>query len=322
MESRRQVRSVATVLALASALSWASYYVFVLWLAPLTSPAVVIVYPFVIGGLIFLAWALIRGERATFLRLWRDPMAYVRILLAVVMQIASLVGTYVAGPIDTSLLALLGDVVIVPLLLMVLFREDRGLARSAWFAGGVAVCLIGGGLTIVGGRTLTPVAGWAVLIVPVIPLSIGLYFLLMARAARTASLVSVNAQAMLGSALVSALLTPLFPAGQGSLAISSFEVVGILVALGVAVYFLATYFYFAAIERGGLIPTAILMSLIPAFTLALSIGVLHIAPNMLAAFGIPIAIVGAFCALEGQNRARRRAPPETAPNLPAPTPTG
>lgn len=322
MDSKGHGRSIATILALASALSWASYYVFVLWLAPLTSSAVVIVYPFLIGGVIFLAWAFQRGERASFLALWRDPMAYVRILLAVVMQIASLVATYSAGPIDTSLLALLGDVVIVPLLLMVLFREDRALARTPWFAVGVLICLIGGGLTIVGGHTLSPVSGWAVLVVPVVPLSIGLYFLLTARAARTTSLVSVNAQAMLGSALVSALLTPLFPSGQSSLAVNSLVVVGILVALGVAVYFLAPYFYFAAIARGGLVPTAILMSLIPAFTLILSVGVLGIAPSLLAAFGIPIAILGAFCALEGQNRTRRRIPPESAPNLPAATPTG
>jgi drug/metabolite transporter (DMT)-like permease len=322
MDSKRPGRSVATILALASALSWASYYVFVLWLAPLTSWAVVIVYPFLVGGVIFLAWALARGERASFLALWRDPMAYVRILLAVVMQIASLAATYSAGPIDTSLLALLGDVVVVPLLLMVLYREDRDLARTPWFTVGVLICLVGGGLTIVGGKTLTPVSGWTVLVVPVIPLSIGLYFLLTARAARTTSLVSVNAQAMLGSALVSALLTPLFPVGQSSLALNSLEAVGILVALGVAVYFLAPVFYFVAIERGGLVPTAILMSLIPAFTLVLSLSVLGIAPSLLAAFGIPIAIVGAFCALEGQNRPRKRIPPETAPNLPAATPTG
>jgi len=323
MQSKRGGRSLATTLALASALSWASYYVFVLWLAPLTSAAVIVVYPFIIGGVIFLVWALARGEASTFLALWRDPMAYVRILLAVVMQIASLVGTYSAGPIDTSLLALLGDVIMVPLLLIVLFGEDRDLVRTPWFLAGVAICLIGGGLTIVGGQTLTPVNGWTLLIVPVIPLSIGLYFLLTARAARTTSLVSLNAQAMLGSGVVSALIAPAFPRGQMGLGVDSLLVVLILIALGVVVYFIAPYLYFAAIERGGLIPTAILMSMIPAFTLVLSVTVLGIAPSLLAAFGIPVAIVGAFCALEGQNRAKRRIPPETAPHLvPAPTPSG
>lgn len=224
MDSPGKVRSVATLLALGSALSWASYYVFVLWLDPLTTSAVVVVYPFVVGGVVFLAWALARGEGATFLALWRDPMAYVRILLAVVMQVATLVATYSAGPIDTSLLSLLGDVVMVPLFLMVLFREDRALTRTPWFTMGVLICLIGGGLTIVGGHTLTPVTGWTVLIVPVIPLSIGLYFLLTARAARTTSLVSLNAQSWLGGAVVSALITPLFPSGQSSLAVSSWTV--------------------------------------------------------------------------------------------------
>ena len=324
METKKRGRSVATPLALASALSWASYYVFVLWLAPIASAAAVVVYPFLIGGAVFLVWALARGEKAAFLALWRDPMAYARILLAVVMQVASLVGTYSAGPIDTSLLALLGDVVLVPLLLMVLFGEDRALARTPWFTAGVVICLIGGGLTIVGGATLTPITGFTVLIVPVIPLSIGLYFLLTARASRTTSLVSVNAQAMLGAGVVSVLLDPFFPADQANLGVTSGTAWLILVALGVVVYFLAPYFYFAAFERGGLVPTAILMSLIPAFTLVLSVLVLGISPNVVAAFGIPVAIVGAFCALQGQSRSRRQLPPETAPYLPAlePTPTG
>ena len=318
METRTPSRSVATPLALASALGWSSYYVFVLWLAPRASPGAVVVYPFIVGGLVFLAWALLRGEGRNFHPLMNDPIAYVRVQLAVVMQIASLVATYSAGPIDTSLLSLLGDVVMVPLLLMVLFGEDRILARTPWFAAGVLLCLVGGGLTIAGGQTLTPISGLTVLVVPVVPLSIGLYFLLTARAARTQSLVGVNAQAMLGAGVVSAVLTPLFPNGQGSLGVGDPAAIGLLVAMGVAVYFLAPYFYFAAIERSSLVLTAILMSLIPAFTLVLSITVLRISPTLVSAFGIPIAIVGALFALEGQERARRGGiPPETHPHLTA-----
>ncbi|MGI0068045.1 MAG: hypothetical protein ACREB9_06485, partial [Thermoplasmata archaeon] len=69
--------------------------------------------------------------------------------------------------------------------------------------------------------------------------------------------------------------------------------------------------YFVAIDRGGLVSAAIWMSLIPAFTLLLALVVLGIASVILAALGVPIAIAGAFLALEGQRKVNRRAGPSS-----------
>ncbi|MGI0140590.1 MAG: DMT family transporter [Thermoplasmata archaeon] len=295
-------RQIATAFAVLSGLIWSSYYVFALWLAPLTSAVAVVVYPFLVGGAAFLLWAVVRGEAGVFLRLWKEPASYVRILLAVVMQASTLAATYSAGPVDTSLLALLGDVVMVPLMLMVIFGEDRPLLRSPWFLVGIFGCLLGDGITIVAGHTLSPVSGFVWLVVPAIPISTGLFFLLLAHAARRTSMVALIAQAFLGAGVVCAVLSPILPGGNAGLYTMPPPAVLLLIVMGITTFFVAPYLYFAAIERGGLVPTAIWMALIPAFTLLMSVVVLGLAPEILGALGVPIAIVGAFLALEGQRR--------------------
>lgn len=293
---------VGAALAILAAFTWSTYYVFVLWLAPRAGPAAVLAYPFLIGGAAFTVLALLRGEGHVVVALWKQPAGYARIGLAGVMQVATLAATYSAGPIDSSLLALLGDVVMVPVFLMLFFGEDRPLLRSHWFLGGILVCLVGDGLTIVAGHAVNAVSGWAWLIVPAIPISIGLYFLLIAVAARTTSLVALNAHAMLGGGLLMLVVSPFLPGGAGSLVVVEPGAIVLLVVTSLTTFFLAPYLYFVAIRRGGLVPTAIWMSMIPAFTLLLTVVVLGLAPVLLGALGVPIAIAGAFLALEGQRK--------------------
>ena len=311
MAIARPAASVAAALAVGAAFVWSTYYVFVVWLGPLVLPVATIVYPFLFGGIAFLALAWARGDAGSFARLWVEPAAWARILLIATLQTATVAATYAIGPIDSSLLALLGDVIAVPLLLMAVYGEDRPLLRSPWFVAGVVACLVGGGLSIVAGHPLTPVHGWALVVIPAIPLTIGFYFLLTARAARTAPATVLNGQAFLGAAVVIAVLSPLFPGGARGLGELSWEAVGLFVALGLSTFFVAQWLYFIAIGRGGLVSTAIWMSLIPAFTLLLSVVVLGIAPVILGALGVPIAVAGAFIALEGQRRVGEPAAPSS-----------
>ncbi len=309
MVTSRRSPPQAAAIAVTAAFVWSTYYVFVLWLGPLVSPVATVVYPFLFGGSALLGFAWASREAGAFLHLWIEPAAWGRVLLVAVLQVAAITATYTAGPIDASLLSLLGDVIAVPLLLMAIYGEDRPLVRSPWFVGGVVACLVGGTLTIVAGHPLTPIGGWTLLVIPAIPLTMGFYFLLTARAARTTPAAVLNAQSFLGAGLVIAILSPLFPGGVNGLAAVSGEALGLFVVLGVTTFFLAQWLYFVAIGRGGLVSTAIWMSLIPAFTLLLSVAVLGIAPVVLAALGVPIAIVGSFAALEGQRRVNERAGP-------------
>ena len=311
MASARPAASPAAALAIGAAFVWSTYYVFVLWLGPLVSPVATILYPFLFGGIAFLALAWARGEAGAFASLWVQPAAWARIFLIALLQVATVAATYTAGPIDSSLLALIGDVVAVPLLLMAIYGEDRPLVRSPWFLAGVIACLVGGALSIVGGHPLTPIYGWALLVIPTIPLTIGFYFLMTAHAARTAPATLLNGQAFLGAALVVAAVSPLFPGGSRGLEVVSGEAVGLFVALGLSTFFLAQWLYFVAIGRGGLVTTAIWMSLIPAFTLLLSVVVLGIAPAILGALGVPLAIAGAFIALEGQRKVNEKFGPSS-----------
>ena len=127
-------------MSLAAAFLWAAYYPFVLGVHPSTSPSGLLTLPFLIGGGAFTLMALARGEGAELRRLWGDPAAWGRAALLVTMQVSVLAATYLTGAVDTSLLALLGDVVLTPLFLVLLFSEGSERIRTLGFLGGIAVC--------------------------------------------------------------------------------------------------------------------------------------------------------------------------------------
>lgn len=294
-------RSTAIVLATLAAFLWATYYIFVLWLAPTTSPAAVLIWPFLVGGALFAGYTFATGHGAAFLQLWTDPSAWLRILFAVGMQVGTLAATYTAGPIDTSLLALIGDVVVAPLVLMLVYFEGRDRLRSREFIAGLSLSVVGGALTIVGGHAISPITGWAVLVIPIVPLSVAFYFVMTARAARTVPISALNAQAFLGAGLVFLVASPLIPGGPQSLVAVTPTAASLLVLLGAITFFVAPLFYFLAVQRAGLILTALMMASIPVFTLALSVSILGILPSLLGALGVPVALIGAVFAIQGNH---------------------
>jgi drug/metabolite transporter (DMT)-like permease len=130
---------------------------------------------------------------------------------------------------------------------------------------------------------------------------VALYFVMTARAARTVPLAALNAQAFLGAGLVLLLASPVLPGGAIGLIALTPSAIGLLVVLGATTFFLAPLLYFLAIERAGLILTALLMASIPVFTLALAVGVLGIVPSLLGALGVPVALIGAMFAIQGNH---------------------
>lgn len=303
-------RSSAVALSLTAAFAWATYYIFVLAITPGTRPSAILVYPFLFGGIAYALWAVARGEGPAFAAMWRQPSAYIRTALLVVMQFSVLAATYLTGPVDASLLSLIGDVVATPIIVAFLLGVHREQVRSGWFALGLVLSLAGGTMTIAGGRSLSaiPPAGW--IVVPAVPLSVALYFLLAARAnARDPPSVVVG-QSMLASGLVTAVLSPVIPGGWIGLAPSGATAWSILVALGLTSFFAAPVLYFDAMRRAGLVLPPMLMTGIPVFTLLLSAAVLRIALPFIAVLGIPVAVVGALLTLRGESSGSAAAPIE------------
>ena len=303
-------RSSAIAMSLAASFVWATYYIFVLSITPGTRPSAIIVYPFLFGGFAYALWAVARGEGSAFVAMWKQPVAYVRTGLLVVMQLSVLAATYLTGPVDASLLSLIGDVVATPVIVAFLLGAHREQVRSAWFAVGLVLSLAGGTLTIAGGRSLSaiPPAGW--IVVPAVPLSVAVYFLLAARANVHNPSTVVVGQSMLASGLITAVLSPLIPGGWAGLLPSGAGAWSILIALGLTSFFLAEVLYFDAIRRAGLILPPMLMTGIPVFTLLLSSIVLRLTLPVIAVLGIPVAVVGAVLALRGQSVAPTPAPAE------------
>ena len=291
----------AIVLSVLSAFAWATWYLFVLWVTPGTAPSAILAYPFVIGGIAYAIWAVAVGHGGAFGALWRDPMAYVRVGLLFGMQVAVLAATYLTGPVDTSLLALIGDVVLTPVLVAVAIAAYRPHIATPLFAVGLLVSLAGGTMAIVGGESLSAVHGWGWLVVPGVPLFVAGYFLLTARANRTTAPSAVVAQSTLAAAVLIVLAAPLFPGGWSGLVAIGPKPLFLLALCGVTSFFLAPALYFLALSEVGLVIPPMLMTAIPVFTLLLSAGILGIALPLVGVLGIPVAVVGGVLALWGES---------------------
>lgn len=296
----RHVREAAA-LALAASFLWATYYAFVLSLSSASRPPAVLAYPFLVAGVVLAAIAVRAGHARQFLAMWRSPAAYLRAALLAGMQVAVLAGTYTAGPVDTSLLSLVGDVCLTPLLLMWLYREGRDRARSPSFLGGISLSTIGAALTIVGGSGAAPITGIAWLVAPAVPLTVAFYFLLTARANRDVPTAPVIAQASILAGLLSVAMSPLLPGGLGGLGVPSARDAALLVGLGLGSFVAGPMLYFLAIERAGLLLPALLMATIPLFTVLVELVTFGIAPSVVALLGVPIAVVGGFLSIQGSH---------------------
>ncbi len=294
-------RPFAILLSLAAAFGWATYYIFVLALTPGTTPVAILVYPFLFGGVAYAAWTVAEGHGAAFLRAWREPAAYLRTALLVGMQLSVLAATYLTGPVDASLLSLIGDVVATPLIVAFLLGVHTEHIRTPVFAIGLLLSLAGGTMAIVGGQSLSVVHDWGWLVVPVVPLTVALYFLLTAQANARAPASAVVAQSMLAAALMTAAISFAIPGGYPGLVVTAPVPLLLLLVTGVTSFFLAPALYFIALGKVGLVIPPMLMTGIPVFTLLLSAVVLGIGLPLLGVFGIPVAVVGALFTLRGES---------------------
>ncbi|HKV90664.1 MAG TPA: DMT family transporter [Thermoplasmata archaeon] len=294
---RRRLR--ASFLALGAAFLWAAYYAFVLALAPHVAASGLIVWPFVFGALGYAAWVLAGGHAGHFLPLSRSWEAWARVGLLVAVQLAILAETFLAGAVDTSLLSLLGDVVLTPLLVMFALREGRDRAKNPLFLGGIVLATAGASLTIIAGGAVRPLTAVAALVGALLPFGVALYFLSAAQENRRTPTSAVVGHLTILAAAVSLLISPLLPGGFAGLSIATPEQLGLLAATGLTTFFIAPAMYFRAIEEAGLVLAAVLMASIPVFTLLLAGGLFGQVPPVLGLLGVPIAVFGAIAALQG-----------------------
>lgn len=302
MNPRLRGRLFAASLALVAAFLWSTYYLFVLAVTPAARPSAVLFYPFLGGGVAFLAWAVAGRELRRLLRLFTDRAAYGRLGLLLGMQLSVLAATYLTGPVDASLLSLLGDVVATPVVVAALFQDRREELGSPLLVVGLLLSLAGGTLAIVGGHGLASVHSLGWLVVVVVPLTVAFFFVLSARASEGRGLSAVVGQSMVAAAIGTALLAPWLPGGLLALVRIGALPLALLLVNGLASFFVAPLLYFRSIERAGLVFPPMLMTGIPVFTLLLSATLLGIAPASLALLGVPVAAAGGVVALAAGSR--------------------
>lgn len=305
MARRREYLAAAVALPLGAAFLWALYYIFVLAVTPGTAPSAVFVYPFLFGGLAYAAWCVAEGQARAFVRMWTSPPAWGRVALLVGMQLSVLASTYLAGPVDTSLLTLIGDVVLTPILVAVFFVGYRDRFQSPALWTGMALCIVGGGLSIVGSGRLSAIPASGYVVVVAIPLTVAGYFLSAARENERSPASAVVAQSMLAAGVVGLVLSPALPGGARSLIAVSPWALGVLLVTGLTSFFVAPVMYFGSLHRAGLVIPPMLMTGIPVFAAVLGWAVLGIAIPAIGIAGIPIAVGGSVLALRGESNPER-----------------
>lgn len=300
MKLERSFLAAAVAIPLTAALLWAAYYIFVLAITPGTAPSAVFIYPFLIGGGAYTVWAVAEGHGAAVVAMWRQPAAYLRVVFLAGSQLSILASTYLAGPVDTALLSLLGDVVLTPIVAGIWFSSYRARVDSPILWLGMALCTVGGGLAIVGNHGLTALQGVGYVLLVSIPVTVALYFVGVARELERTPPSAVASQSMLAAGLVGVAILPWLPGGLSGLAVVDPVPWLILVVTGVTSFFIAPALYFEAIRRVGLVVPPMMMTGIPVFAALLAWGLLGIAIPWIGILGIPVAVAGAVLALRGE----------------------
>jgi drug/metabolite transporter (DMT)-like permease len=308
--SDQRVRNRAAAFTLIAAFLWATYYSFVLAVQHTATPSATIAYPFLIGGAAYSAYAARSGQGWAWAHLWLTPGAWLRVGFLLGMQLSVLAATYLIGPVDSSLLSLIGDVVLTPILVAFVWARHRGHIGTWTFGAGLVLSLLGGGLTIAGGQALSAVVGAGWLVVPAIPITVAVYFLLCAKENERSPPLAVVSQSMFAAGVVGIPVAALLPGGIDGLGSVPPTALAILAIVGVTSFALAPLLYFRAIEQVGMVIPPMLMTGIPVFTLLLSATVLHLGLPLVAALGVPIAVGGAVLTLRGE--AGVEAPPRPA----------
>jgi drug/metabolite transporter (DMT)-like permease len=298
----------SAAMALTSAFLWATYFFFVLAMTPGTAPSALATYPFLLGGGMYVAWAAYWGHGRVVLQLFGESKAWGRVGLICSMQLSVLACTYAAGAVDTSLLTLLGDAAMTPLLAMIVLREGRHRARSLPFVGGLVVAGFGASLTIVAGGTASGFHGWAILVAPLVPLSVGLFYIFSAQEGLHRPSSALVGQSTLAGGFVCLLLAGILPGGWHGLVLTAPLPILLMVSVAATSFFIAPALYFRAVSRSGIVLPALFQVMIPIFALLLSTVLLHQVPALLGLLGIPIAVVGGVFAYRG---AQTPAPPVT-----------
>ncbi|MCI4338096.1 MAG: hypothetical protein L3J72_02185, partial [Thermoplasmata archaeon] len=252
-------RRQATVYALLAALLWSSYYLFILTLEGSVSFTALLAYPFLAGGVSYVIWAAARGEFPAFVHGFRTSGGWLRVGLFLSTQILVLQVTLSGGPVDSALLALVGDVILTPLVARAVVGEGRGLLQNPLFLLGMGLSAGGATLTILEGGSAQPIRGLSVLAAVVLPIVLAGFFVSGAGANRRQPISAVAGGAGLGAGLVSLLIAPALPGGWGGLLIAPIPLL-LLVVGGVITFFVAPDLYFRAIRRSGLLLPALLMA--------------------------------------------------------------
>lgn len=276
-----------------AAFVWATYYVFVILIDAL-NPIALFLYPALVGGLLFLAYGLLRRGRIPRPSRTRDYLLPGAGYLA--SQILILLSTLANGGVLTSTFILLGDTIVSPSIVFALGR-NRYRPKLALLSAGLLVLVTSAAVLTLYGGSLGARSAWGMVLLLLIPPSLSLFFVYTNERIMAEGVAEILTPAFLVSSVL-ILVYVLASGHSSSLSFGGASELVILLLIGATSMFVGYVLFFRASRMTGFTLSSILMALIPPFTLILGVLFLGLTATIATSFLIVLAAVGAvLCTL-------------------------
>ncbi len=242
-----------------SSFIWSSYYP-LLYIEGNSSSFLTVGIPFLVGGLIFLFTSWKRGTIKKDIKRSSIPILVLLSILAYGMQESIVISVVHNGSINTSLFIMLGDIIVVPLLVIIL-TVDNTERNLLLFILSIILLFVGGDIVIANGIYLPPASidllyGIAAMIF------MSVYFITTQHTMGNNINETTLGMTFIGVFIISIVSIPYYPSWNVITAFQFF----ILVIIGITSFNIAYWCYFISSSVKGMAVTSILQALIPAFT--------------------------------------------------------
>ncbi|MBX8631605.1 MAG: DMT family transporter [Candidatus Thermoplasmatota archaeon] len=290
---------VGSVVAVAAAFVWSTYYIFLHMLGSASSFAL-FAYPSVVGGLSFIAFGFFSGGGIKLPS--RKADIFVPATGYLSSQIVIILSARINGGVLTSTFILVGDAILSPVIIFALGR-NRFVPNFSLFLPGLLVLVASAiALSVYGGRFGVHSLPGLILIIAD-PVLISFFYVYINGRIQADGMARILSPTFLVSALISLPLFLLLDPGT-PLEVPGMQELFILLIIGITSMFAGYYLFFVSSRISGFTLASVLMSMIPVFTLLLGALFIAIPLTAVSLLLVILAVSGAsLCTIsfgEGQ----------------------
>jgi len=251
--------------AMLAAFLWSTYYIFIHYLGAY-SPLILFSIPSIIGGLLFLFLAAVTGRRLIAVRHRHFILPSAGYFAS---QMVIIISALLNGGVITAVFILIGDALLSPLLVFML-GWNRAVPKKSIFVPGVVILMLSASLLSLYGHLVKVQSFTGMTALVFTPVFTSLYFIYTDRSIMQEGVSAVLAPAF----LIPGLLSLPFLAFYGRIPVISPRDIFLFLSIGATSMFAGYLLFFEASRISTFVLSSVLMSMIPVFTLLLSVSLI------------------------------------------------